>query len=177
MGQGQEANSGATITDNSNGGSFKSNMWVLPAPVFTPPLPMIVGCPGANIEQFAAAIGWSFASIAKASVNTDNCTAITLYNSYVATCKYASAQQVLDLLSAKILPGFKRADIILVDLDAAKCNALLAPVTNITNVRYETINTLPAPRPTVVPKKRKVVAKPPCQRVLSTVWQCKRPGT
>ena len=140
--QGQQANSGASIT-NTGSDSFRSSMWVLPAPVFTPPLPSISGCPGANVEQMAASIGWSFASIAKATVNSDNCTAITLYNSFVATCKWASAQQVLNLLSVKVLPGFKASnDLVLVDLDAAKCTALLAPVTNVTN-RYETIMAAP----------------------------------
>lgn len=158
------------LTDNSSGGSFKSNMWVLPAPVFTPPLPPIAGCPGANIEQFAAAVGWSFASIAKASVNTDNCTAITLYNSYVATCKWASAQQVLDLLSAKVLPGFQPSkDLGLVDLTPAGCTALLAPVVNNITNRYETFYTPPAPTPAppaCVPpaKKAKPKAKAPAPR-------------
>jgi hypothetical protein len=103
-------------------------MWVLPAPVFTPPLPVIQSCPGANIDQHATAIGWSFLSHARSTVNTDNCTAITLYNSYVATCKYKSAQQVLDLLTRKILPDFEKSDVILVDLSKKDCDALSIPL-------------------------------------------------
>jgi hypothetical protein len=182
MGQGQEANSGASITDNSTGGSFKSSMWVLPAPVFTPPLPAIP-CPSANTEQMAVAIGFNFISFAKASTNSDNCTAISVYNSYVATCKYASAQQVLNLLSAKVLPGFKASGLVLVDLEAPKCSALLAPVTNVTHNRYETIYQPPAAAPialppavVVVPKKYKkaVVPVSPCPAHTKPALVCKQ---
>ncbi len=103
-------------------------MWVLPAPVFTPPLPMIQSCPGANIDQHSTALGWNFVSHARAVVNTDNCTAISLYNSYVATCKYKSAQQVLDLLTRKILPDFQKSDVALVDLSKKDCDSLSMPV-------------------------------------------------
>ena len=179
MGQGQDqsATSGASLTDNSQGGSYRSSMWVLPAPVFTPPLPAIP-CPSANTEQSAFAVGFNFISFAKASTNSDNCTAITLYNSYVATCKYASAQQVLDRLSAKVLPGFTPSGIVLIDIEAAKCTALLAPVTNVTNNYYETIYQPPAP-PAVVEKKpvvkRRVKTTLPCEKVLvdKKVYQCK----
>lgn len=111
-------------------------MWVFPAPVFTAPLPVIQGCPGANVDQSATAIGWNFVSHARAAVNTDNCTAITLYNSYLSTCKYRSAQQVLNLLTVKVLPGFERSEVSLVDLTRAECDALNKPVSTVTNVQY-----------------------------------------
>lgn len=116
------------LTEGSTSSSYRNNMWVLPAPVFTPPLPVIQSCPGANIDQHATAIGWSFLSHARSTVNTDNCTAITLYNSYVATCKYKSAQQVLDLLTRKILPDFEKSDVVLVDLSKKDCDALSIPL-------------------------------------------------
>ncbi len=115
-------------TNTSTSSNYKSNMWVFPAPVFTPPLPMIQNCPGANVDQHATAVGWNFVSHARATVNTDNCTAITLYNSYVATCKYRSAQQVLDLLTRKILPDFEKSDVVLVDFSKKECDLLSMPV-------------------------------------------------
>lgn len=136
QGQGQSqsvtgsGNSDVTVglTEGNTSSSYRNNMWVLPAPVFTPPLPMIQSCPGANVDQHSTAFGWSFVSHARATINTDNCTAITLYNSYVSTCKYRSAQQVLDLLTRKILPGFERSDVVLMDLSKTDCDALLIPV-------------------------------------------------
>jgi hypothetical protein len=106
----------------------RSSMWVLPAPVFTPPLPQIADCPSANVDQMAVAGLWNGFSYAKASVNTDNCTAIILYNQYVSTCKYHSAQQVLNLLSSKVLPGFEKSDVALFDLNKRECDALNAPI-------------------------------------------------
>jgi hypothetical protein len=116
------------VTEGSSSSSYKNNMWVFPAPVFTPPLPLIQNCPGANVEQHATAVGWNFVSHARATVNTDNCTAITLYNSYVSTCKYQSAQQVLDLLTRKILPDFQRSEVALMDLTKKECDMLSMPV-------------------------------------------------
>jgi hypothetical protein len=109
-----------SLVDSS---SSRSSMWVFPAPVFTPPLP-IISCPGANVEQQATAIGWNLFSHASSRVDTRDCTAITIYNSYVSTCKYKSAQQVLDLLTEKVLPGYQRTDILLFDLTKQECDAL-----------------------------------------------------
>ncbi len=131
------------VTEGSSSSSYKSNMWVFPAPVFTPPLPMIQNCPGANIDQHATAIGWSFVSHARATVNTDNCTAITLYNSYVSTCKYQSAQQVLDLLTRKILPDFQKSEVVLMDLSRKECDMLSRPVV-VPPVQYvQTVDPVP----------------------------------
>lgn len=131
------------VTEGSNSSSYRSNMWVFPAPVFTPPLPMIQNCPGANVDQHATAIGWSFVSHARATVNTDNCTAITLYNSYVSTCKYQSAQQVLDLLTRKILPDFQKSEVVLMDLSRKECEMLSMPVV-VPPVQYvQTVAPLP----------------------------------
>lgn len=134
QGQGQSVtgsgNSDVTVglTEGSTSSSYKNSMWVFPAPVFTPPLPLIQNCPGANVDQHATAVGWNFVSHARATVNTDNCTAITLYNSYVSTCKYQSAQQVLDLLTRKILPDFQKSEVILVDLSKKECDMLSVPI-------------------------------------------------
>lgn len=126
--QNDQSLDGSGNSSNTIGGdSTRSSMWVLPSPVFTPPLPMIAGCPSANVDQMAFAAGWNFISYADASVNTDNCTAVILYNQYVSTCKWHSAQQVLDLLSKKVLPGFTPSSVELVDLDKRQCDALLAP--------------------------------------------------
>jgi len=133
----------------------KSSMWVLPAPVFTPPLPQIADCPGANVKQMAAAGLWNGFSYAEASVNTDNCTAIILYNQYVSTCKYHSAQQVLNLLSSKVLPGFEKSDVALFDLNKRECDALHAPIIE-QKIEYPVI---PPAAPASEPQKAKPCPK------------------
>lgn len=100
------------VTSSASGGTggslvdqSKSQMWVLPAPVFTPPLPMSE-CPQANVDQVALSALWNGVSYAHATVNTDNCTAIIIHNRYIESCQYANASKILSLLSAKVLPGF-----------------------------------------------------------------------
>lgn len=166
----QTANQTSSLSDlgNSNvsvgGDSSRSNMWVLPAPVFTPPLPPIANCPSANVDQMAIAGGWSFLSYARGSVNTDNCTAIILYNQYVSTCKWKSAQQVLDLLSRKVLPDFQQSDVELFDMTREQCNALVVnpkadPQPPVVNYVYNYYQENPQPKP---PTKVKEKATGPC---------------
>jgi len=118
------AGSGGSVTDTS---SFRSNMYVFPTPVFTPPLPMS-GCPGANVDQQATSIGWSFFSHANGKVDTDNCTAIMIYNGLLDQCQYESARRLLKTLAVKVLPKFdppKGQESM--DLSPAECRALKAP--------------------------------------------------
>lgn len=173
---GAESVSGSTLTDNSvinaGAGDYKSNMWVFPAPVFTPPLPM-TQCPNANVKNMAASGGWSFLSYAEGSVNTDNCTAIILYNKYIETCQYESAQKLLRRLEQRVLPGADQAvPVDYVNLDRRGCDALKVPLPPVPVVAPPTVYVAPptglvacqtpAPTPTKgKPAKRK--AKPPVE--------------
>lgn len=147
--------------------SFRSYLVNLPSAVFTPPLPMST-CPQANVDQSAVAIGWNFFSHAKGSVNTDNCTAIIIYNNFLEQCKFRSAHAILNSLTLKILPGFEAEKATWLDLTPAECAALkmpvvFPPVPPVTNYVYvEKTCPTPAPTPKVVPKgKKKIVKKAP----------------
>lgn len=76
-----------------------------------------------------------------------------LYNSFVATCKYASAHQILNLLSAKVLPGFQFSELSqhLIDLPMGDCTKLAAPIQK--EARIVTIKT-PKRKPSCAPKLR-----------------------
>lgn len=164
--QGSQSLDNAGNSSNTIGGdSHRSSMWVLPAPVFTPPLPPIADCPGANVKQMAIAGFWNGFSYADAGVNTDNCTAIILYNQYVATCKWKSAQQVLDLLSQRVLPGFTPSNLELLDLDKQQCDALLNPPlqpSQPATVNY--ISNYYQDSPKEKPTKKKAVSTGPCEK-------------
>lgn len=126
------ANSNSTLTGIGNStdqsqSSFKALAISLPTPVFTPPLPMST-CPQANVDQSAVAVGFGLFSHAKGSVNTDNCTAIIIYNSFLAQCKYESAQQVLNMLTVKVLPDWKAQNTVNIDLTTKECVELLKPI-------------------------------------------------
>lgn len=101
-------------------------MVTLPAPVFTPPMPLS-SCPSANVQQDAVAVGFNFFSKASGSINTDNCTAIIIYNAMLVQCKFASAERLLNDLTLKVLPNFKPEDATSMDLTRAECGALNAP--------------------------------------------------
>lgn len=108
--------------------SFKALALSLPSPVFTPPLP-ISGCPQANVDQSALSVaGGMLFSHAKGTVNTDNCTAIIIYNAFLAQCKYESAQQVLNSLTVKILPDWKPQNTVNIDLTTRECVELQKPI-------------------------------------------------
>lgn len=152
---------GAIGNDNSSS-SFRALAVSLPTAVFTPPLPMSDGnC--TNVDQDAGAVGWNFASKASAHQSTDHCVLIKLHNSYLAECQYASAKQIKDLLTAKLLPGFKATDNGMVDLATDACRALLAPVPPTPPTVVNVLQALPpsCPAPVVAHrgavKPRKVV--------------------
>lgn len=118
-------NAGAGLPSGSY--SDDDSFYVLPAPVFTPPLPAI-NSPCTNTAQQAFSIGWSAFSQASGGTNTDNCVAIEMYNAALKACRYATAGQIMDLLTAKVLAGFQvppRSG--LLDLTPAECGALAAP--------------------------------------------------
>ncbi len=150
-------------------------MYVLPAPVFTPPM-AAVDCPaGVDITNEALAIGWNAVSAARGHTDNSACVLITLRNAYVEQCQFASAKQVQDLLTAKMLPGFAASSTVYLDLTLAECDALHAPP------KAETVF-LPVPQvvlPEVKAKPRKRVHTVlPCERMLmeSKTWQCKPKG-
>lgn len=169
QGQAQQANSGASISQGSD--SFRSSLWVLPAPVFTPPMAAI-DCPaGVKITNEAAAIGWNFASVARGSTDNSDCVLIAVRNAYVEQCQYGSAKQVQDGIASKHLAGFERSKTVYLDLTHKECSDLRAPpVTVRTEYVYlpspvvELPKVKPAPKPV---KRHKAVFVPKCAPVAS----------
>lgn len=140
----QQTVGGQSMGGQSIGGdSVSSRAWSLFAqpPAFTPPMAPIAGC--APVITQEAASGWLIVGGAsKASAKTDptDCTLIALRNAKVEACQYASAKQIEDLLTAKLLPGFKAsAGEGFVDLDTRACAALKAPPKPEPELRYVTI--------------------------------------
>jgi hypothetical protein len=164
--QRQAATSGASITDNGST-STENSMYVLPSPVFTPPM-AAVNCPaGVEITNEAFSLGWSAISAARGHTDNSACVLITLRNAYVEQCQYASAKQVQDLLTAKMLPGFVASGTAYLDLTRGECDALRAPVAPV--VRTETVYiSVPAPAaaPVAVPPKKRI-------RTVFPVKKCK----
>ncbi len=169
---------GGALNDNS-----RSNMWVFPAPVFTPPLPFS-DCPQANVTQQSVAIGWNFFSQASGSVNTDNCTAIILHNKFVESCQYESAQKILYLLSVKVLPGFStESKPQSLNLTERECQALKAPPVKQTQLLFEERYTGQESTPKSPPvalakpvktKRAKVAVQPTCEA--QALAMCKKPS-
>ncbi len=117
-------------------------MYVLPAPVFTPPM-AAVECPaGVKISNEAVALGWNFVSAARGSTDNSDCVLIVIRNAYVEQCQYASAKQVQDGIASKHLAGFERSKTVYLDLTQAECTAFKAPPVT---VRTEYITIAPAP--------------------------------
>lgn len=116
------------VGNDSSSSSFKAFAISLPTPVFTPPLPSIADCPGANVTQDAIAVGWNFFSKAHGEVNTDNCSIIRVYNLYVEACRYESARQVLNKFNDKLLPGVQHPEDKYLDLSPQECAALKLPM-------------------------------------------------
>lgn len=184
------ANTGASTSNSSAGGgggggggsvsSGDNNLFVLPSPVFTPPMAP-VDCPaGVDITNEAFSLGWSAVSAARGHTDNSACVLITLRNSYVDQCQYASAKQVQDLLTAKLLPGFKSSGTRYIDLTTAECAALKAPPVQKAVAAPEPMAPvvyvdMPADPPKAAPKKR---VRTDCDRVLAPgmTWQC-RPKT
>jgi hypothetical protein len=91
------------------GQAVSSHAWSLFAqpPAFTPPMAPIAGC--APVITQEATSGWLIlGGLSKATGKTDptDCTLIALRNAKVEQCQYASAKQIEDLLTAKLLPGY-----------------------------------------------------------------------
>lgn len=120
-GGGTATSAGGSVADHS-----RSSMWVLPAPVFTPPMAPL-SCPQAHIEQSAVALGWNFFSHAQARTDASACTAIIAINSLIDRCQYGRAQRALDLLAARVLPGYEVQPADYPDLTPQHCAALKAP--------------------------------------------------
>lgn len=157
---------GAIGNDNSSN-SFRALSLALPPPVFTPPLP-ISGCPQANVNQEATSVAVLF-SHAKGSVNTDNCTAIIIYNNLLARCKYRQANRVLATLTSKVLPGYESSGDEAVDMDLTEneCRVLHTPRPVEPKLEPISIAIAPPACPTPpAPAKRKSVAR-------ATVTGCK----
>jgi hypothetical protein len=129
------ATSNATNGDATGGSALvggytsnsDSNLYVLPAPVFVPPMAALP-CPAAQIEQEAVAGGWNFFSFSKAKTDTRDCTAIIVINSLIDRCQYGRAQQALDLLAVRALPGFQVAASSYPDLTPKECAVVKTPV-------------------------------------------------
>lgn len=111
---------GATVT----GDSGDTTLAILPPLVHTPPLPLLPTSSCVNTHQESLGIVFGVVSKASADQTSDNCVAITLYNAAVATCRYASAKQIADLLTIKVLPGFHPPRASLIDYSPGECDAL-----------------------------------------------------
>lgn len=180
QGQGQsQSSTGGTMSDSS---SSRFNAYALPAPVFTPPMAR-VECPTPRIENRAFSVGWGFVSAARGDTTTDDCTAIALRNAYVEQCQYASAKQVQDLLTAKVLPGFKSSTVVYLDLTQGECTALKAPPLPPAppQIIYVPAAAAPAasappPAPPVVRKKvvRRRAVAPACATAAAALQQCQK---
>jgi len=122
------SNNSVSVTGAPGAYGYDSDFYVLPAPMFAPQLPAIES-PCTNSSQHGFSFGWSLASGYEASSNTDNCVAIAMYNAAVKSCRYATAGQIMDRLTVKVLAGFepaKQAD--LIDLTQKECRDLREPV-------------------------------------------------
>lgn len=123
--------------DNSQT-SFKAFALSLPTPVFTPPLPTIAECPGANVTQDAVAVGWNFFSKAHGEINTDNCSIMRIYNLMIESCRYETARQLLNKFTEKLMPGIEYTRTELIDLTPNECRLLKLPmpVVSVAPVNY-----------------------------------------
>lgn len=174
QGQSQSAAGTGTGTGGSANDNSSSHLYVLPAPVFTPPM-AAVQCPNARIKTRAWAIGWNFISASSGDTDSDDCTALMLRNAYVEECQYASAKQVQDRLSAKVLADFKPSTTFYLDLTREECMALKSP-RPVVETRYVMIDVPKVTLPVVPAKPKKRAAAKPCTKVLAPSWQCKAEG-
>ncbi len=119
----------------------------------------IAACPQANVEQSAMAVGWNFYSQAHGTVNTDNCTAIVIYNAMLAQCQFESARRVRDALTNKVLPDYVSTGKQLVDLTPEECRALTMPLPPAAPVVFQSVPSVAAaplvcPAPEVVKRAK-----------------------
>lgn len=168
--QNQNSNSRAASVSNSSGGSnslgaidsgnqtsVHSYALALPFPAFVPPNP-ISGCPAANSEAHAWSIGFGLASKADSFVNTDSCVLITVYNSLLDRCQWASADKVLTGLTQKVLPGYTH-EVNSLDLTQDECRIWKSPPIS---VPAPVLPVIPTVCPAPVPKKHVVKPKKSC---------------
>lgn len=153
--------------DSGNSSKFNALAISLPAPSFTPPLPMT--CPSAEVTQGADHIGVLFGALdlsqAKAHTDPRDCTLITLRTSMIEQCRFKSAAMLEDQLVRKYLPDFKDTAGEYEDLSPRDCDVLKHPL----RVQAEApINffspgagpaVCPAPPSRALVKKRPAVAK------------------
>lgn len=150
------AGTGSSHTDGDN-------LYVLPSPMFAPQLPAI-NSPCTNTSQEGMSIGFSAFSGYRGGSNTDNCVAIEMYNAAVKSCRYATAGQIMDLLTVRVLAGFqppKRAE--LLDLTPSECELLKQPPKPAPVALSLILPEPPKPAPVVQPEppaKAQLVAAP-----------------
>jgi hypothetical protein len=131
------------------GQAVSSHAWSLFAqpPAFTPPMAPIAGC--APVITQEATSGWLIlGGLSTATGKTDptDCTLIALRNAKVEQCQYASAKQIEDLLTAKLLPGFKPGPADgFTDLEPRACATLKAPPKPEAEIRYISAFAPPTP--------------------------------
>lgn len=150
---------GAAMGGSASTTGGDSNLWVMPAPVFTPPM-ITISCPQAAVNQEAFAVGWNFLSYAKSNIDPMECTLIQIRNAKVETCQYASAKQIEDMMVKRRLPDYAPNPVVMDDYTPAECRLLLAPPKIIPPVLYvppvqTPVCPAPAPKAKVksVPKK------------------------
>jgi hypothetical protein len=163
-----KATSSATATNTASGGSVQSrsgDLWVLPAPVFVPPMAALP-CPAAQVDQQAIGLGWNFFSHSTGKTDTRDCTAIIVINSLIERCQYGRAQQALDLLAVRALPGFETKPAPYLDLEPSACAAIKMPV----QATAAPVNLIAAEPRACEPAPRQAAAKAkkPAKRVAST---------
>jgi len=121
-GRGGDGGYSTSSASGSNSNDDETNTYVLPAPVLLPSM-AAVPCASAMIKNDAFSIGWNFISVGKGQTDTTDCTLITLRNSKVEACQYASAKQIEDMLIAKYLPAFVPSAGTMRDMSTEECAA------------------------------------------------------
>lgn len=146
---GRASAGGGSVSDSSS-----SRLYVLPAPIYAPPM-AAVSCPNVQVSQKGGSFGWNFISGYDHSSDTADCTLIQMRNAKVETCQYADAKQIEDQLTLKYLPGFKITDDSrFMNLSPSACAAVKAPPAApapVVNYIYEAAPTCAQPH---LPKKR-----------------------
>lgn len=115
------ANNNGTGNGNDNSqNKFQSLLLTLPQLAYTPPLPQL-SCPESSASQSSTGVLWGLYSRAEGGINTDNCSLFRIYNAYLEQCKFASAEELLDKLTVKLLPTYTIQTTQLENLNAKDC--------------------------------------------------------